>query len=40
LPEILGPEVATNGKSKEADHLVDMRANEMGAEDAPATFLD
>jgi hypothetical protein len=27
-------------RSKEADHLVDTRANEMGAEDAPATFLD
>ena len=26
--------------SKEVDHVVDMRANEMGAEDAPATFLD
>ena len=40
MPEILGPEVATNGKSKEVDHLVDMRADEMGAEDATAALLD
>ena len=40
MPEILGREVATNGKSKEVDHLVDMRADEMGAKDVPTSLLD
>src|SRR5215467_9865439 len=40
LPDILGCEVPTNGKSKEVDHLIDMRSYEMGAENAPAALLD
>jgi hypothetical protein len=39
LPEILRREIATNGKSKEIDDFVDMRAGEMGAEDAPTALL-
>ena len=40
MPEILGREVVTNGKSKEVDHLIDMRSDKMGAEDALAALLD
>jgi hypothetical protein len=40
LPEILRREIAANGKSKEVDHLIDMRPDEMGPEDAYAPLLD
>jgi len=40
LSEILGREIATNGKGKKVDHLVDMRADEVGPEDSSAALLD
>ena len=40
LPVILRREIAANGKSKEVDHLIDMRPDEMGPEDASAPLLD
>jgi hypothetical protein len=38
LPEIVGGKPVADRQTKDIDHLVSMRADEMGTEDAPAAL--